>query len=72
MSYRCFKRTVWRRNAAWPAGFEPQAMPMDECRTLATFDTSDEAVEWCTERNDDRPKRGDGVFTAPYYEWTKL
>ena len=68
MSYRIFQRTVWKRNPSWPNGYEPQAVPMDSCRTIATLDTRQEAVDYCTERNDNRTHE----YESAFYEWTEL
>ena len=82
MSYRIFSRCVWQINASWPNGLEPLAVPMDTCRTLQTVDTQAEAVEICTDHNDQRPYRHriDELLTqkqlrskylAPYWEFTE-
>lgn len=83
--FRVFKRDVWKPNASWPDGFEPNAVPMDSCRTLAEFDDRDEAIEFCDERNEKWRKHSDRVrnktasptqrntyYTAPRYEFTEV
>lgn len=67
MSFRCFERVAWRKNSSWPHGYEPQAVPMDECETVAEFDSREEAVEFCTEHNDEREHE----YESPFYEWTE-
>jgi hypothetical protein len=68
MSYRIFRRKTWKRNPSWPDGYEPMAVPMDSCRTIATVETRDEAIEYCTERNDARTHH----FESAFYEWTEV
>ena len=60
-AFRCFKRATWRRNDSWPDGYEPNPVPMDECRTLARFDNRDDARDWCEERNEVWRKHADRV-----------
>lgn len=83
--FRVFKRDTWRANSSWPDGFEPNAVPMDECRTIEECDTRDEAVEYCDERNHKWRKHSDRVrngtasetqrrtyYTSPRYEFTEV
>jgi len=49
--YKCFKRKVWQKNPDWPQGYEPFAHSVVKCRTLASFETWEEARDWCQERN---------------------
>lgn len=83
--YRTFSRVVWRANKSWPDGFEPNAVPMDSCRTLAEFDSRDEAIEFCEERNEKwreykrkidagyaTDKQRELYYTAPRYEFTEI
>ena len=75
MSYRVFKRQVWKSNPSWPHGFEPLATCMDDCRTLATCYSSQEAIEFCDERNDVWREADDNsrkYYTADRYEWTEV
>ena len=78
MTYRVFSRDTWRRNPSWPNGFEPNAVPMDDCRTLERFDTRQEAIDYCEERNHKwRKHSGKAVmpeqyYTARRYEWTEV
>lgn len=67
MSFRCFKRVTWQhaRSTGWPDDLEPLATPMDTCRTLAEFDTVEEAREWCAEHNQQRPYSGKLVDGSP-------
>ena len=84
MTYRVFSRDTWRANPSWPNGYEPNAVPMDTCRTLAEFDTTAEAIEYCDEHNDKWRKHSDHItyktasptqiktyYTASRYEWTE-
>lgn len=84
MSFRCFTRQTWRANASWPEGYEPNAVPMDTCRTVARFDDRAEAVEFCDDKNHTWRKHSDRVrfktasenqrriyYTAARYEWTQ-
>lgn len=68
MSFRIFERTAWRANPSWPDGYEPNAVPMDECPTVAEAETRAEAVEICTEHNDAREHH----FESPFYEFTEI
>ena len=77
MSYRIFKRQVWRPNPSWPKGFEPLATPMDTCKTLATVYDRQEAIEFCDEHNAAWRKLGYAsgdpkYFKAYRYEWTEV
>jgi len=84
VSFRCFKRTVWQRarTSGWPDDLEPLAVPMDQCRTLAEFDTIAEAIDWCTEQNDARVHQRHGVLITkehrqkaalvPFAEFTQI
>jgi hypothetical protein len=67
MSYRIFKRVVWKANPHWPDGYEPQAVPMDECPTIEEVDTIDEAIDYCTEHNDEREHE----YESPFFEFTE-
>lgn len=46
--YRCFSRTWWKPNPAWPNGLEPCA---GRKRTLASGLTYDEAMRFAKEWN---------------------
>ncbi len=84
MSFRCFKRVVWQkaRSPGWPDDLEPLATPMDTCRTLAEFDTVEEAREWCADWNDNKPHQRHGVLITkehrqkaafvPFAEFTEI
>lgn len=83
MSYRIFRRQAWQTNPSWPRGIEPLAVSMDECRTIETVDTIQEARDYCGERNDARPysRRTDEALTdeqyrskmlAPFCEFTEI
>lgn len=67
-TYRCFKRTSWRKNPSWPEGLEPSATPPG--RTLAAFDTIEEARAWCGEHNAKLPKNDRARRLGGMYEFT--
>lgn len=84
MSFRCFKRVVWQvaRTSGWPDDLEPLATPMDTCRTLAEFETEDEARDWCSEQNAARKNQRHGIHITkehrqkaglePFAEYTRI
>ncbi len=49
--YECKVRDWWKDNASWPNGLEPCATPWEQCRTIARFDTEQEAREFCQDYN---------------------
>ena len=50
MSYRVFKRTWWKENSSYPNGLEPCPGPKRYV-SGATFDTEQEARDFCKLRN---------------------
>jgi len=69
--FRVFKRRSWKPNPAWPHGCEPQAVPADSCRTVARFNTREEARDFCTEHNDRLPADETRRRLAGMYEFTE-
>lgn len=51
MSFRVFKRKVWKANSKWPNGFEPVNKPIAKCPTVAEVPTEREARVICEEQN---------------------
>ena len=49
--FECKARVWWRDNPTWPNGLEPYAPPWNSCRTLARFDTEEEARAFCRQWN---------------------
>ena len=85
MTFRVFSRATWKPNPSWPNGYEPNAVPMDTCRTLAEFDEREDAIEYCDERNHVWRKHSDRIrfktatktqarvyFTSNRYEFTEV
>lgn len=82
MTYRVFNRNVWRSNPSWPDGFEPNAVSMDDCRTIQTFDDRQDAIDYCEERNAKWRRASDRMafssnakriyYTASRYEFTEV
>ncbi len=85
MSFRVFSRRTWRANSSWPEGYEPNAVPMDECRTIQSFNTRQDAVDYCEDKNHKWRKHSDRVrfktaseaqrrmfYISPRYEWTEV
>ena len=80
--FRVFGRTVWKRNDSWPDGYEPQATPMDKCRTYAKFATRKEAIDCCDNLNHiwrkysppeiQTPSKKKVYFESPRYEFTEI
>ena len=69
--FRIFKRKAWTPNANWPNGYEPLAVPMDECETIDEVETISEAREICGEENDPIRDTENDVTNEEYYnhEW---
>jgi len=49
--YRVFRRRVWKPNLSWPDGYEPRAVSIFKCPVLCRFETRQEAIDYCDERN---------------------
>ena len=83
--YRIFTRKTWKANPSWPNGYEPNAVPMDSCKTIQETSTRDAAVAICDELNHKWRKHSDRIrfktatetkkrtyYTASRYEWTEV
>jgi len=74
VSFRIFKRVSWRLEPSrygLPGKLVPSPYPMDKCRTIETVDTFQDAVDYCTERNDQRPASSPARELAGMYEFTQ-
>ena len=53
-TYKVFSRSCWQkaRSGNWPGNIEPLAVPPEECETIATGLSYEEAREMCTDYNE--------------------
>ncbi len=91
-TFRVFKRICWRqagtKDYPWRGQrptYEPAPKPIYECRTITTFSTMQEAIDFCTERNKKWMRYRETVqvghasetrervyYLSPRYEWTRV
>jgi len=65
-----FKRKAYKRNAAWPGGFEPN--PHSRKTNVQVVDTEAEAIAICVPHNETRPRTGAGYYNFSWLEWTRI
>lgn len=62
---RVFKRSTWKRNKAWPGGYEPYGRGTK--RTVCHVNTEEEAREICIPANKERTRKDE-----PFYEFERV